>query len=343
MAFPWTSEMNPVTPQLRRVFADSFSIYSVIKDIKGYFHDAGLHPSELPQDHGIQGERRQEAYRFYESVDWANQAEVNQVLGAWSAYLQHLEDRRDTQELDKLTRHLNRHGFGFANGRIRPGAALPDAEFYTQDTKIWEPGFLRLFLSHVSSFKKTTAALRTALLDYGITSFVAHDDIAPSLPWQSVIEVALSEMEALAALLTDGFHESAWTDQEIGYALGRGIPVISLRRDLDPYGFIAKEQAINARQRSVAQVAHDIALTLRRHRETREGMGRALAARLARSSSWTRSERTVGLLEEVAPLSEIAKDIAERGFFANPEVRNATDVPARLGRLIGKMLPAEGA
>ena len=40
------------------------------------------------------------------------------------------------------------------------------------------------------------------------------------------------------------FRESYWTDQETGFALARGILIISLRIDLAPYGFIGKLQAL---------------------------------------------------------------------------------------------------
>ena len=58
------------------------------------------------------------------------------------------------------------------------------------------------------------------------------------------IEKALFSMHALLPLLTDGFHDSNWTDQEIGIAVGRGVPVISVKLGTDPYGFIAKYQAV---------------------------------------------------------------------------------------------------
>jgi nucleoside 2-deoxyribosyltransferase len=53
-------------------------------------------------------------------------------------------------------------------------------------------------------------------------------NIEPTKEWQNEIEAALSTCDALVALLHPGFHVSMWTDQEIGYAMGRGIPVYSV-------------------------------------------------------------------------------------------------------------------
>ncbi len=47
-------------------------------------------------------------------------------------------------------------------------------------------------------------------------------------------------------LLTEKFHQSDWTDQEVGYALGRGVPLIAVKLERDPYGFIGKFQALSS-------------------------------------------------------------------------------------------------
>ncbi|WP_204305911.1 hypothetical protein, partial [Stenotrophomonas maltophilia] len=44
---------------------------------------------------------------------------------------------------------------------------------------IWQPGNLRLFISHRDTHKAAAKALATALLKYGISAFVAHDTIEP--------------------------------------------------------------------------------------------------------------------------------------------------------------------
>src|SRR5439155_10900732 len=90
----------------------------------------------------------------------------------------------------------------------------------------------RLFLSHVSEHKLLAGKLKDELLLRGISAFVAHEDIAPSLVWQNEIELALRSMHALAALLTPDFHASNWTDQEVGFALGKGILVQCIKRSV---------------------------------------------------------------------------------------------------------------
>ena len=112
--------------------------------------------------------------------------------------------------------------------------------------RIWGDDGFRVFLSHKSEVKKETAALKDGLRLFGISCFVAHEDIHPTQAWQDEIENALASMEGFVALMTDSFHDSDWTDQEVGYAVARGVPIIAVRLGKDPYGFIGKFQALSS-------------------------------------------------------------------------------------------------
>ena len=111
--------------------------------------------------------------------------------------------------------------------------------------RIWDNDCFRVFLSHKAEVKKEAAALKDKLKLYGISCFVAHEDIHPTKEWQNEIENALHTMDSFVALLTEGFHDSLWTDQEVGFAFGRGVPIISVKLGKDPYGFIGKFQALS--------------------------------------------------------------------------------------------------
>ena len=110
---------------------------------------------------------------------------------------------------------------------------------------IWKPGYIRLFISHRDENKKEVAELAVALEGYGISAFVAHNTIEPMEEWQHVIRKALQSMEVMLAFITDTFFESFWTNQEIGFAIGKGIPIIPLKlQKKDPEGFISILQAL---------------------------------------------------------------------------------------------------
>ncbi len=157
-----------------------------------------------------------------------------------------------------------------------PGEPVAEAIF-------WEQRHFRLFISHLSEHKKTVGRLQRALLQYGIAGFVAHVDIEPTREWQDEIEAGLASMDALAAVLTPGFQESNWTDQEVGYALGRGVLIVPVIHGLTPYGFIGKYQGLFAVGKSVAEVARAVFDILVNSSKTRARMLTCMVDAISRS------------------------------------------------------------
>lgn len=125
----------------------------------------------------------------------------------------------------------------------------------------WRSGYYRIFISHLTEDKKSAAYLKNQLAKYGIDCFVAHEDIEPTKLWQTEIEKALASMDLLCAILTPKFYQSKWCDQEVGIALGRSIPTLSIKKGADPHGFIGKYQAIKAKSTAIA-VAKDVFETI---------------------------------------------------------------------------------
>src|SRR4051812_21711821 len=117
----------------------------------------------------------------------------------------------------------------------------------------------RLFISHVSKDKVIAHRLREALAKISsIAGFVAHDDIEPTTAWEREVERALWTMDAMVAVLTEGFGKSHWCQQEVGFALGRGTKVISFKWGEDPVGFLSKDQALPRKNRTAEQIAAEI-------------------------------------------------------------------------------------
>lgn len=134
-----------------------------------------------------------------------------------------------------------------------------------QSTKLF-----RLFISHISSDKDKATRLKESLLRYGISGFVAHEDIHPTLEWQSEIERALFTMDAFLAIHTPGFSNSIWTQQEIGFAFAMRVKIISFKMGEDPTGFISKHQALPRKKRTAEEIASEIHNILDEDKSTTE-------------------------------------------------------------------------
>ncbi|MCE9609935.1 MAG: toll/interleukin-1 receptor domain-containing protein [Chthoniobacter sp.] len=218
---------------------------------------------------------------------------------------------------------------------IGPKAKPPDSE-----TKhLWIVGFFRLFLSHVSAHKVAVAELKKELKAWGISAFIAHEDITPSLEWQNEIELALRSMHALAALLTADFHQSNWTDQEVGFALGRGSLVVPVRLGLDPYGFIGKVQGLSGSLEQPSRIAHLLFDILLSHPATHRHMRSGLAYAFGESRSYSRAISLSKIIATVTDFSDEEKAIIQRACKDNDQVYGATGVVGRVCAAIGVPKP----
>ena len=116
--------------------------------------------------------------------------------------------------------------------------------------RIWggsNVGHPRLFISHKAAYRGKVAKLAKTLNTRNISTFVAHHDVQPTREWRNEILNSLNTMTHFVALLTDGFHESSWTNQEVGYSFGLGKPRLFLNLEkIDPGGLASAEQALEA-------------------------------------------------------------------------------------------------
>lgn len=182
--------------------------------------------------------------------------------------------------------------------------------------RIWSEEGYRIFLSHKSEVKKEAGQLKESLKVYGVSAFVAHEDILPTKAWQLEIENGLASMDAFVALMTRDFHQSEWTDQEVGFALARGVPVIAVRLGRDPYGFLGKFQALSSDWNIAAE---DIVKLLIWH----DRMFSSYVQALRKCTSWDNGNILSRILPSIEKLSSQQIDGIVDAYNANNEVRGS--------------------
>jgi len=198
---------------------------------------------------------------------------------------------------------------------------------------LWGNGTIRAFISHTHEHKRIVAALKSYLKDYGFASFVPHEDIEPLKEWENEIVNALRSMDVLIALLTDDFHESEWTDQEIGAAVGQSTPIIPVRMGCDPYGFVKRHQAISwpidlPVPDATKKVAQYIFEALQRD-------GLALdngmyIQTVARANNFDHANHLASLLGYIDSLSSQQEQALVDAYNENDQVYNAWDFQGRI-------------
>jgi hypothetical protein len=226
--------------------------------------------------------------------------------------------------------------------REKSGVLLPRGQVATIESeeklrRIWEPGHLRVFLSHKAEYKEKATALKNACFSSGLSCFVAHEDIEPTKEWQAEIELALFSMEAMILLMTEKFHDSNWTDQEIGVAIGRGVPIISIRLGIDPYGFIGKYQALSGHEKKLEVLAIELFNLLFSNPSLKARVTEGLVVRFEKSATYSQANMLIEHLKKIEKATpELIKRLEKAGEN-NSQVRDAFDVKRELPSLLKRL------
>ena len=239
-----------------------------------------------------------------------------------ASYVIEMIEPADDGDLIALSHHL---GYELTSSRL-----LVEPSF-------WQAGFFRVFVSHLAKFRGFAGEIQQELLLYGMSSFVAHNDIEPTAEWQDEIEIALATCDAMLVLLHPDFHESHWTDQEIGYAMGRGTMIATVRLGTDPYGFIGRFQALDGQGTTAEGLASELFRILRHHRMTRRAVAQGVVECFCQSDSYKAAIRTMGLLEGLAHWDASLSNRVRAAVKDNDQLHGAWGVPGRIEALVEKM------
>jgi hypothetical protein len=218
--------------------------YSV-REICELFNTYGFY--DTADDVGdVGGARRSTAEEFQRRIDWSDAEQRRRYLMLVADVLENYPD--DDGRPPPLRKAVMR--------ALRlAGVALPaetlDAQVETADDLWTPPMAIRIFFSHLSARKQEVHELARLLQELGFACFVAHDQIQPSRAWLHEIERALRTCDILVAYVSPKFHESQWTDQEVGWALGRELIAIPVGVDGEnPRGFLGSYQGDQAPRRA---------------------------------------------------------------------------------------------
>ena len=199
---------------------------------------------------------------------------------------------------------------------------------------LWLPDHIRLFMSHLSSHQAITAEVVQELRTINVDGFVAHKDIEPAAEWQLEIERAMTSCDAFVGLLHPGFSESVWTQQELGWALGRGIPLLLVRLGEDPTGFPARNQAPRADATNSKSIASCVMVSLSRTHQ----FGELVTDRIVESLRTARNyfdARDAGLrLEQMGDLSPRILNAIEIAYVSNSQIHNSVIASPPVQRIL---------
>jgi len=258
---------------------------------------------------------------------------VNDVRGYDDSYVLRILRTGTDGDLLELHQHLL--------PSTEPPEPEPDAP-----NVVWQPGQLRLFISHITADKLVVSALKQHLAHWYIDGFVAHEDIEPSSEWLGEIDSALRTCHAMLAYLTPDFHKSQYTDHEVGYCLYRRVPIVLVKCGVDPYGFVARFQALQGVGISTDDLAGQVASVLAARPETASLMSEPLVSALESSGSFASTRSIMSVIDRATGWTPEQLARMERAVEDNRQVREAVmplsgprrhiSVPERIGQIISQ-------
>lgn len=204
----------------------------------------------------------------------------------------------------------------------------------------WGEGYVKAFISHLSSNRARMSGLKANLSFWGISAFVAHEDIQASREWREEVEAGLETMEILIAVVEPGFKESDWCAQEVGYALGRRIDIIPLRAGMDPFGFFGKYQGIQIKGKHPKDVASEIVQTLLKKPGHRDKLMQSLSKALSTLSSEKKIEQIQQFESWSIATEAQIKEILERASLSEFEKKSLRSTIDRVGAFKATSSPA---
>ncbi len=193
-----------------------------------------------------------------------------------------------------------------------------------------------LFISHKAEEKVVAANLKLALAPLGIEAFVAHEDIEVTNEWGGEIERNLAQCDAFVYLSSSASNASDWCQQEVGWALGRGIPILALCFDMAPVAFLGRRQGYWVGNATFADVAKKVFEFLLSYSPASLRIADGLINQLLHSKYYDESSRLVGLINQLPLLTSSHVDALNACIETNDQVSDASygKLPDRIRKII---------
>lgn len=193
---------------------------------------------------------------------------------------------------------------------------------------------MRVFLSYRENEEgeKYASALREELAILGINAIIASHSIRPGADWAQMILGHLAESSALLCIASRGYTDSAWCQQEIGWAIGHNIPALWIRYDSaeQSTGFLkSKQDFIPSEPLDEAEIARSVGTWLAMEPRTREEMRATLLRALTFSSTYQQTRDIAHVLATLDSLTDDEWKQINDAAANNRQVREAVSYSER--------------
>lgn len=162
---------------------------------------------------------------------------------------------------------------------------------------------LHLFASHVSEHQEFVEDVRDQLARFGVDLFVASHSIDPETEWAEKIEIGLDAAHAGVAFLHPGFSSRPYCQQEVGWLLGRRVPVYRFRFGEDPPAMLDSRQGADAAGWTAERIADEVLQRVLEDSNLGSHLRTSLCGALRDSTSFRLTDRLWDVLPKDAPFT----------------------------------------
>ena len=105
---------------------------------------------------------------------------------------------------------------------------------------------MKVFICHSSKDAEQVTTIGDNLQKYyGLDVFNPKNELKGGEEYPSPLISAIKNCNLLLVFLSENFHNAAFTEQEVGIALGQNKPILPLKTDdTTPFGYIKTKHAI---------------------------------------------------------------------------------------------------
>jgi hypothetical protein len=200
--------------------------------------------------------------------------------------------------------------------------SVRDTAIVGENTGLWRDDYLRVFLSHSAAEKQLLDDVSRELAVFGVDGFVAHTSMEPEKSWQPQIEQALRTAEAFVAIVHPPFNTSAWCQQEVGWARGRGMPSYFIRAGADPLGFPSPTQWPSAFGLGASEIALMIVNWLERQELRTASILDRLISGLAEAGNYYDAEAAANRISEFSEMTDASWRKLAVAYWSNDQVHH---------------------
>lgn len=195
---------------------------------------------------------------------------------------------------------------------------------------------MKVFLSYSDIDKVIAGRIRRELKKYGLSVFLAHDDIEPSEEWVERILRELNNCDVFLPILTNNFDSSLWTDQESGIALILEKLIIPLKINVNPHGFLQRYQALRININSLEDSCEKLIRTIASKKTHGRLLREALIKQFAKSDSFAESGSRAKFLVSLKDFSSLQIKKIVQAVINNSQIYSSFDARDELRVFVRK-------